>query len=85
VIGVLNALVTIVFGLITRIPYFVQCNFFVLFLQFSTFSMSLISLAFFFSTFISTSKAACKIKFKNKSDYRIWNICIKLHFKFIFN
>jgi hypothetical protein len=58
-IGVLNTLVTIIFGLITRIPYFVFCNFFVLFLQFSTFAMSLISLAFFFSTFITTSKAAC--------------------------
>lgn len=60
IINILACLVTIVFGIICQISFFQNTNFFVLFLTFVTFGMSLIALAFLLSTFVKTAKAACK-------------------------
>lgn len=82
IINILACLVTIVFGIICQIGFFKNTNFFVLFLTFVTFGMSLIALAFLLSSFVKTAKAACKFHFLTIfSDSWIYHFLSFIHFK----
>eukprot|EP00761_Pharyngomonas_kirbyi_P010427 gb/GECH01010447.1/.p1 GENE.gb/GECH01010447.1/~~gb/GECH01010447.1/.p1 ORF type:complete len:901 (+),score=161.28 gb/GECH01010447.1/:1-2703(+) len=62
-ISFLSSLVTIISGYIFQLQFFLNCNFFVLMAVFLTYSLSLISLAFALSAFITTVKAALILGF----------------------
>ena len=90
-INILNAMVTITFGLICQISFFKLTDFLVLFLLFTTYGMSLIALGFLLSSFVRSAKAACKFYhyYKNLifffSNFRICYFCSFFYSQFIFN
>ncbi|KAK5583692.1 hypothetical protein RB653_005290 [Dictyostelium firmibasis] len=60
-IDILISLITIIVGLACQLPFFLGTNFFVLFITFSLFTISMSSVAFFLLTFIQSTKSAIGI------------------------